>query len=234
MSQNQVFHFEKEKENDDLKVKLKELETSMLEQKQENEKLRKEQNYEMAKETVKVQGNINNLEQYSRRNNIRISGVFDKGEESQSETTNIVVQVLNENIDDLNLERDDIDVAHRLGKIRPGERRNIIVKFVSRLTRDKVMRSRRVFKGSNIFLNEDMTKINNKVLACLRKKMPSAVEQAWIHKGSLFYKSKSNTVHPVPYQEFQYWLDLDWPKADIPINAPMETQDDTETDTESA
>ena len=70
-------------------------------------------------------GRFNELEQYSRRNNIRIWGIpekVEKGEtyESMETTVSLVVKTLNEKMG-LNLENRDIDIAHRIGKKIPNQ-----------------------------------------------------------------------------------------------------------------
>ena len=79
---------------------------------------------------------------------------------------------------DLNLARCDFDIAHRLGPERWGSCRQIIVKFQSRMKRDVVLRTR-FFKGSYIYINEDLTRLNQLVLFGVRKKMPDEVDTVW-------------------------------------------------------
>ena len=84
---------------------------------------------------------------------------------------------------DLNLETYDIYIAHRLGEKRWGARRPIIVKFLPRLKRDIVIRNQKLFKGSNIYINEDLTSLTQLVLACVRKKIPDEVAKVWSRNG---------------------------------------------------
>ena len=154
----------------------------------------------------------NELGQYSRRNNIRIDGLSDNGNEDAETTTNIVIDLLNKNIKDLNLNRSDIDTAHRLGKVKGGKRQ-VIVKFVSRLTRDIVMRGKKIFKGTGIYINEDLTVLNFLVLASLRKKAPDVIESAWSREGTLMFKSKlDQSINPLEFGQYRHWLGLDWPE----------------------
>ena len=181
----------------------------MTEQKAENEKLSSEI------ETLKLTtgAKINDLEQYSRKNNIRISGMPESGFETAEETIEVVVKKLNTTMRNLDLRYEDIDIAHRLGKKKKDIHRQIIVKFNSRLKRDEILRQRRILKGTDIFIKEDITPLNQEVLACMRKKQPDEVDQAWSKGGRLYYKHKSdtNTIILVPYEEFQAWIDLPWP-----------------------
>ena len=44
--------------------------------------------------------------------------------------------------------------------------------------RDEILRQRKVMKGTDIFISEDLTRLNQQVLACIRKKLPDEVDEA--------------------------------------------------------
>jgi len=68
----------------------------------------------------------NDLEQYGRRNNIRISGIHgDANRQTSETTTTLVINTIKEKTG-LELNVNDIDVAHRLGKYRQGKQRPVI------------------------------------------------------------------------------------------------------------
>lgn len=200
--------FEKEEENDRLRNAIAGLNKEIDSQKSENLKLLEQ----LERNSVAADERINDLEQYGRRNNIRINGIPEAGEESPEKTSKVVIETLNRYIENLDLKREEIDIAHRLGKKKEGRHRQIILKFQSRMKRDTVLNNRKVFKGSDIFVNEDLTRINQQVLACVRKKMTDEVERAWTRNGRVFYKTKTDTVLEVKYKEFQHWIDLPWPQ----------------------
>ena len=172
--------FEKEEENDKLKSKIKDLNKSLEDQKAENNMLRKEvQNVNSVAEEK-----FNDLEQYGRRDSIRIFGVPESqdAEETAEITTQKAIDSLNK-IESLHLQTSDIDLAHRLGKRKPGSHRPIIMKFQSRLKRNVVLQNKKQFKGSQIFVHEDLTRLNQLVLTCVRKKMPDEVNNVWSRNG---------------------------------------------------
>ena len=115
----------------------------------------------------------------------------------------------------VHLEYKDIDIAHRLGKYIPNKNRAVIVKCVRRQTKIDVMKRAKQLKGTGIYINEDLTKINAEVLASLRLKEPSRVERAWSHEGKLFvgYKGIDRNEH-VDYKQYQNWLSKPWPRKD--------------------
>lgn len=202
--------FDKEEENDKLRKEITGLNKDVENQKSENIKLLEQ----IEKNSTTADERINDLEQYGRRNNIRINGVPENGEETSERTTRIATETLNRYIENLDIRREEIDIAHRLGKKKEGKHRQIIIKFQSRMLRDTVLKNRRVFKGSDIFVNEDLTKINQQVLACVRKKMTDEVARAWSRNGRIFYKSHTDTVLEVKYKDFQNWIDLPWPEKE--------------------
>ncbi|KAH3885326.1 hypothetical protein DPMN_009320 [Dreissena polymorpha] len=70
---------------------------------------------------------LNELEQYSRRNNLRITGLQGDTEfQSSISVTEQVSSLLNTKLG-LKVQKEDIDVAHRLGKFNRVKARPVIV-----------------------------------------------------------------------------------------------------------
>jgi len=167
----------------------------------------------------KVQMNIseklNEQEQYSRKNSIRITTLAeDYPEETALETAEKVVKNLNHHLK-LNLSKNDIDIAHRLGKHKPEKRgRAVIVKFIQKTTKQNVLAKRKLLKGKGVAVYEDLTRLNSEVLACTRKKLPDEVNDSWSVNGNIFVKWKANEkIDRLKFEEFQRWLDLPWPET---------------------
>lgn len=200
--------FAKEEETDKLNTKIETLNKTIDEQNEKYNKLKSS----AETSTNKVVKKINELEQYGRRNNIRINGIPEVGTEDADTTTHTVIETLNNKIENLNLTPQQIDISHRLGPQLPGKKRQIIVKFVSRMIREKVITNRRKFKGTDIFICEDLTKMNNDVLSSLRLKQKDEIKQAWSKNGNLYYKNEHDHVHDLKFKDYQKWLDMDWPK----------------------
>lgn len=154
--------------------------------------------------------NLNNLEQYGRRNNIRITGINDDVEKQQSDaTTYIIVKKLNEKLK-LNLTIADIDISHRIGPYKVGKHRPILAKFVHRQTKVNIMKVAKQLKGTNIYLNEDLTHINQEVLAAMRRNARDKIEHCWSFEGKLYarfiHEDKKVYMEQVPYIDYNYWL----------------------------
>ena len=107
---------------------------------------------------TEVMAALDEREQYSRRNNVRI---FRVGETDNEDTYQLVIDVaakLN-----VNLEYHHIDRSHRIGKV--GDKpRPIIVKFVSYAERSAVFWNTRLLRGTNITTREDLTKVRLSLL----------------------------------------------------------------------
>jgi len=111
----------------------------------------KDQQIQKLETTVKV--GVDDMEQYSRRNNLRIFGV----EEQANEDTDKLVIDLADKIG-VHLEPYHIDRSHRIGKV--GERpRPIIVKFVRYAERNALLTDKMNLKGTRVTIREDLTKL---------------------------------------------------------------------------
>lgn len=126
---------------------------------------------------------LNEHEQYSRANNIRIYGLEDKTkEESAEESSAIVIQMLKDKLD-LKVFPQEIDIAHRLGKFSTEGNRPVIVRFVRRSLKKKVISLRRNLKGTAIVIREDLTNKNAKLLENVSVK--TEVKNAWSDNGHI-------------------------------------------------
>ncbi|KAH3868750.1 hypothetical protein DPMN_031902 [Dreissena polymorpha] len=74
------------------------------------------------------------------------------------------------------------------------------------------MKRAKLLKGTGIFINEDLTKINAEVLASLRRKEPELVEKAWSRDGKLFQRYQGQERNEqVTYDKYKFWLEKQWP-----------------------
>lgn len=128
----------------------------------ENERLRKSfkekdeqiQNLEAALE--KATYDIDSQEQYSRKNNIRITGITETANEN---ILNCVLELFNTKLE-LQLRPEDIEKAHRSGT-KGTQPRPIIVRFCSYATRDLVYRRRKKLKDKLSIDASMMTNVTN-------------------------------------------------------------------------
>lgn len=93
------------------------------------------------------------MEQYSRRNNVRIFGI---SEQKNEESLPMVIQFFQEKLN-LNYQPADFVTCHRIGENRDGKR-PLFIKFTHHQKKTDVMQARKKLKGSKITLVEDLTK----------------------------------------------------------------------------
>ena len=186
LERNQLKH---EQEITDLKNKVSDLETDRDNVKTKYDQLKQSHDKldarvgEMEKLAKVNAKNVNEVEQYTRRNNIRIYGIDDRNKnESAEDTITLVLKFLKSKLD-VDLERWDIDIAHRMGRFSTAGNRILICRFVSRLHRNIVISKRRVLKGSQFIIREDLTNKNAKLLE--NASAVSNVKSAWTDQGKV-------------------------------------------------
>ena len=126
------------------------------------------------RQTVSQQSNeITQLRQYIRSNNLKIYGLPEGGEgdgegETEVETAQKVIELCKEKLK-LDITEQDIDIAHRLGKKnQDGKPRSIIVRFVRRIVRNKVIALRKHLKKTGIVIADDLCPENARMFHELR------------------------------------------------------------------
>ena len=142
-----------------------------------------------------------------------ITGISNDTDKQQSfEANELVVKTLKEK-NNLELQPEDIDIAYRLGRWEQGKNRPIIVKFVRRQTKINLMKKAKDLKKDKIFVNEDLSKLNQQVLVSLRLKGSGEVERCWSREGKLFAIYRGNTRPiEVKFKDYAKWIEKPWPK----------------------
>ena len=129
----------------------------------------------------------NELEQYSRRNSVRVFGV---PETSPENTDDLVLKVVSDHLH-CPMTKADIDRSHRTGKPRSdGKPRPILLKLCSYRIKAVLIRQRRNLKGSGISIQEDLTRQNHQIL--LKLASNPKVEAAWSSDGRVMAALKTN------------------------------------------
>ncbi|XP_035662423.1 uncharacterized protein LOC118406476 [Branchiostoma floridae] len=143
-----------------------------------------------------LEAKYNDLEQYSRRNCIVISGIPEPPVEEG--TDNAVMELVNNKLKcDPPINNQHIDRSHRLGKPRTdGKPRPVIVKFVSYRQKSAVMRAktkvdaRDVLRKDKMYINDNLTKGNMQLLKEARSLVKSNhLNQSWSYDGKIFVKT---------------------------------------------
>lgn len=137
------------------------------------------------------------LEQYSRRNNIKIFGLEEAEDEDIKKK---VVSLITEKVK-VKIDEDDIDVAHRFNTRSEASKVNgarpIIVKLQRRDLKLEILKSRRNLKASGVFLCEHLCKPLNALFNRVRRH--DQVTSAWTWEGAVYGKIASGKTFRVNY-----------------------------------
>ncbi|OWF56252.1 Protein unc-13-like C [Mizuhopecten yessoensis] len=112
----------------------------------------------------KADNKLNDLEQHGRKDSLRIMGLEDTSEkESVEECVEKIVEFVTDKLS-VNLTRNDINIAHRLGNFNRAKPRSVIVKFTTRRMKHEIIRARRKLKNTRYVIFEDLTRDNQQIL----------------------------------------------------------------------
>ena len=175
------------------------------------------ENATLTKKLQTCETSLNNLEQYSRRECVEISGIPEVKEEN---TDDIVIKV--GSLIGLDIEKHDISISHRLPKpsysaaVREGPRAssnassrapNIIVKFVRRETRDRFYKGRKLLRDKStrdldlarysenkIYISENLTQANKDIFKeSLQVKKDLKYKFIWTFYGRTYLRKDSES-----------------------------------------
>ena len=147
------------------------------------------------------------LEQYGRRNILRISGI---PENTSSEDTDGIVLKLAFDMG-APMSPADIDRSHRVGKVRtshgpgqPTKHRDIIVKFATYNARNRLFQERKFLRETaneelkTIFINEDLTKRRSEILFEARKlRRANKLKSAYSSDGKLIVRDDKDKKYQI-------------------------------------
>ena len=171
---------------DALSKKIDELETEI---KNKDEKIQLLENrVEILEEEKESQGKeIDDLEQYSRRNCLLLHGVVETNTEC---TDDIIIITCAEELG-IDVKQEDLDRSHRLGKVKRNDNkpRPIVVKFAHYAVRNKVFSNKKKLKGKKLLITESLTVYRMKLLDEARQKY--GVRNVWTYDGRVMYKENN-------------------------------------------
>ena len=157
----------------------------------------------LREELKEAKEQLNDLEQYSRRLCLNISGIPEGG--VNEVTDRLVIDTAK--MAGVTVAPHDIDTSHRIGVARPGTNRTIIVRFNSFKTRQEVYNARRELRkprpvpgssvstetASKVFLSDNLTRANQFLLYQARQlKKAGKIFAAWSDVGRLKIRVTNN------------------------------------------
>ena len=192
--------FEIQAESKDAQIKVTEslqnlsdkLDEIEAENKKKDEKITQleERVKELEKEKKDIYDNIDEMEQYSRRNCLLLHGVR---ENSNENTDDIVVKTISENLD-IDIQKEDLDRTHRVGKGNraDGKARPIIIKFARYNVRRNVYSNKRKLKGKSVLITESLTAARVRLLKQAQTRY--GVKNVWTSDGRILHKIGNNIL----------------------------------------
>ena len=130
---------------------------------------------------------VDDLEQYTRRTNVRIYGVAEQTEEN---TDNLAIDFFKSELN-VDVASNDISRSHRVGKKSAAKPRPIIVRFTKHKTKVAVMSRRRMLKERKrpFNLQEDLTINRREILNYLNKDIEEGiVSKVWTVDGVVCFR----------------------------------------------
>lgn len=114
--------------------------------------------------------------------------MFGFDEDKDEDCNDKIVKFCNEKLN-VEIVNEQIDRAHRVGKPNGNKARTIIVRFKAHADKISVLRKRRTLVGTGFYVNEDLTKYNQKLLLKAKKESVN-VSSTWSSDGKIFFEKK--------------------------------------------
>ncbi len=153
---------------------------------------------ELNRKVQEKNNELDELRQYTRRNNMRIFGI----PESMPENTDSLVLNLAKKLH-IEVSVNDIQRSHRSGDpaVYEDTPRPILVQFVSYRMKREFLAHRRKLKDikekgeKNIYFNEDLTKHRSRMAAEVRRMyQENTITNTWVSDGIIFVKTKEDKL----------------------------------------
>ena len=155
-------------------------------------------------QSPEIRQRLDNLEQYSRRNTLRLTGVTATVRDGET-TDDLVIDIAKTM--GVTITHADIDRSHFNSRPDAEKGRELLVKFIRHNDKVRFISKRRKLreagsqKHSSVFVNEDLTRDRYVLLRKLIKmKKDSLINSAWSHDGNIFYK-KAESDTPVKVKD---------------------------------
>jgi len=178
--------------------------------KKQEEKIKKlEKNVKELEETVKqkdhmiweLREDLDELQQYSRNRNAEIVNIPEKnGTETEENLLEVIEKIAEEG--NIQFNRQDVDIIHRVPSKKKNRPRNVVVQFKTRTARNKFLENKKhgvtvkkIVQGSQdtsrIFLNEHLTAATKHLLWRAKQEAKAKSYQAvWVRDGKIFLKKQ--------------------------------------------
>ena len=178
---------DKDAEIDELKAEMEELKDGMS----------KVVDKQAVHDAQNVDIRLDELDQYGRRNMLRLSGVPEPNE--IEDTKPMVIELFKEKLN-VTLQPSDIDRTHRLGAFDKSRKfvRAIVVKFTNYDAREAVFSQRKRLFGSGLYLNDHLTTIRARLMYIARQyKKKNLLTNVWSAEGRVLIRDTKDKTHAI-------------------------------------
>ena len=139
---------------------------------------------------VEAELKTDDLEQYSRRHSLRISGIPESEKEN---TDHLVCEFLHRELE-IDIDPTEIDRSHRLGEKRPSVNRPIAVRFVNYCLKEFIYSNRKYLRPG-LYINESLSKARSNLFYKARQmKRQKLINDRWTRDGNVFIKCVNGSV----------------------------------------
>ena len=140
-----------------------------------------------------VSNKLVELEDRSRRNNLRIDGIKESPNETWETCENKIQDIIKEKLDiETNVE---IDRCHRIGKKREGRPRTLVCRFTKYKDKQCILNNAKKLKGTGIYMYEDFSQDTMELRKCLWEQVLEYRRQgkfAYLNYRSIVVKENKN------------------------------------------
>lgn len=139
-------------------------------------------------ENKHLQERVEKQEQFSRRNNVRIYGISEASESRQE-----ILKMLN-NSSRLEFSPEKIETVYHIGKKTTAGQRAVFLKFREYRYKEEIMSARKLLRGTNVIICDDLTKERHAILKEAVFKLGK--KNVWCIGGKIHFK-KGNTKYVI-------------------------------------
>lgn len=135
-------------------------------------------------EELKIQNRVllkkvDSMEQFTRRNNIRIYGIPEENEPED------IIKTI-KRATNLDFREETIEAIHRIGKVTPAGNKAIFVRFKEHKFKEEILMNRKILKNTKIIISEDLSKDRHRTLREAVEKLGR--RNVWCLGGKIYCK----------------------------------------------
>lgn len=140
---------------------------------------------------------VEELEQYSKQDNVIINGLKIEKNKGDADIQNSVEDQVLETLasKDIMVNKNNISACHTIGKARNDGTQSIVLRFVKRKEKTNLLFCARKLKGTGIYINEHLTKTNSYMYKMARDlKKNGKIDSTWTRDCKIYIKNTRGQI----------------------------------------